>query len=410
MEHPFALFVILIILMCTHNIIIADLTKAPGHLKPFGQGRPMVEVEETDIIPDPETFWKAYVYALKPLKMKGAASISPAFTKWTDEYFLSLDMSNEDTVTVETVKKESRQQKIRQMDFQQFVQDYNKSEIYMVNAVPRTICHDVVLPCPIQCQYLAKTGLVEALMWYSSGGTNSVVHTDSVDNINCLYRGKKEFILVDPSKYGDKVDMDHPEGSYSAVDVDRVDYTVYPGLAEVDFIHVSMEAGDCLYIPYRWIHQVRSYGNNLAVNIWWNHYVASEINLDLCNAQCDHEMTLDRVEFRGFGEMTSVDGIRDHFESFLGVSSRVSFKRFQRALLGEDIDLLKERNAGDEYLLYLRQIFALLDENSDDILTKQELKDAPPENWTRIQKVMMEMDSYLDRTLGVPEDSPHDEL
>jgi len=39
----------------------------------------------------------------------------------------------------------------------------------------------------------------------SSGGTSSVVHTDSVDNIICVYRGQKQFILVDPSLYAEKV-------------------------------------------------------------------------------------------------------------------------------------------------------------------------------------------------------------
>ena len=39
----------------------------------------------------------------------------------------------------------------------------------------------------------------------SSGGTSSVVHTDSVDNIICVYRGQKNFIMVDPSLYADKV-------------------------------------------------------------------------------------------------------------------------------------------------------------------------------------------------------------
>ena len=42
-------------------------------------------------------------------------------------------------------------------------------------------------------------------MWFSSGGTKSVVHTDSVDNINCLFRGEKMFLFIDPAKYGDKV-------------------------------------------------------------------------------------------------------------------------------------------------------------------------------------------------------------
>ena len=45
-------------------------------------------------------------------------------------------------------------------------------------------------------------------MWFSSGGTKSVVHTDSVDNLNCLYRGKKEFIMVDPHKHIDKVSLE----------------------------------------------------------------------------------------------------------------------------------------------------------------------------------------------------------
>lgn len=44
-------------------------------------------------------------------------------------------------------------------------------------------------------------------MWFSSGGTKSVVHTDSVENINCLVRGQKEFVLVDPHQYGDMVTM-----------------------------------------------------------------------------------------------------------------------------------------------------------------------------------------------------------
>ena len=44
-------------------------------------------------------------------------------------------------------------------------------------------------------------------MWFSSGGTKSVVHTDSVDNFNCLYRGDKTFVMVDPTKYGDKVKL-----------------------------------------------------------------------------------------------------------------------------------------------------------------------------------------------------------
>jgi len=40
-------------------------------------------------------------------------------------------------------------------------------------------------------------------MWMSSGGTSSVVHVDSVDNIICVYRGLKQFVLIDPALLAD---------------------------------------------------------------------------------------------------------------------------------------------------------------------------------------------------------------
>ncbi|KAJ7382070.1 hypothetical protein OS493_037406 [Desmophyllum pertusum] len=51
----------------------------------------------------------------------------------------------------------------------------------------------------------------------------------------------------------------------------RVDFVKYPGLIDVEYYNVTMHAGDCLYIPHRWFHQVRSYGRNIAVNLWWQH-------------------------------------------------------------------------------------------------------------------------------------------
>lgn len=43
------------------------------------------------------------------------------------------------------------------------------------------------------------------IMWFSSGGIKFVVYIDLVDNVNCLYRGEKQFVMVDFDKYGDKV-------------------------------------------------------------------------------------------------------------------------------------------------------------------------------------------------------------
>lgn len=32
----------------------------------------------------------------------------------------------------------------------------------------------------------------------------------------------------------------------------RVDFVKYPGLIDVEYYNVTMQAGDCLYIPHRW--------------------------------------------------------------------------------------------------------------------------------------------------------------
>ena len=42
-------------------------------------------------------------------------------------------------------------------------------------------------------------------MWFSSGGTKSVLHNDDVDNINCLFSGTKELLFIDYKKYKEKV-------------------------------------------------------------------------------------------------------------------------------------------------------------------------------------------------------------
>ncbi len=56
-------------------------------------------------------------------------------------------------------------------------------------------------------------------MWFSSGGTKSVAHTDDYENILCIIDGQKELVLVDSYKYKKEVDtiIDEIKGSYSSM-------------------------------------------------------------------------------------------------------------------------------------------------------------------------------------------------
>lgn len=44
-------------------------------------------------------------------------------------------------------------------------------------------------------------------MWFSGGGTKSVLHFDSAENFNCLFSGEKTLYLIDPNKYTDQVSI-----------------------------------------------------------------------------------------------------------------------------------------------------------------------------------------------------------
>ncbi|KAK7494822.1 hypothetical protein BaRGS_00013949 [Batillaria attramentaria] len=350
-----------------------------GHLKAFGESGTRLEVDVSDKFPPPEEFFRKYVQQSRPLKLQGAVRDTRACRLWTDDYLLSLELPEGEGahVFLETRKKENRTQETLSMHFHEFLKVYNGTEYYMVDEVPEYLRSDVMLPCSLQCPELYQGDkMALAMMWFSSGGTKSVVHTDSFDNINCLFRGEKTFIMVDPAVHREKVDLNN-EGAHSDIDVDSVDLTKHPKLAEVEFYHINMTAGDCLYIPYIWIHQVRSYNSNVAVNFWWNHYAsldALEKGMS-CLDTCDHQLTLKDVRFGGADAFQEPEGIRDLLVNMLISSGQL-----------DPQDLLQT----------LTKMFDQLDLDKDGVLTLPEAKQTTNAMWKEIANDMAVLTSMLD--------------
>lgn len=240
-----------------------------GHLQPLGSHQPPVgEVLSVDEIPSPQEFFQKYLQPGKPVLFKGAATKIPAYKLWTDDY-LSLKYGDL-VVDVEEGKKENRSNELFNMPFKLFLKIYNESDVYLVHSLPKAMRDEMFLLRCLLCGGYTD-GLQDSVMWFSNGGTKSVLHFDAIDNINCLMSGSKDLFMVDKREKA-HINIDSPKGSFSKVDVDKVDLYKYPGLADVPWYKGRMEPGDCLFIPYRWFHQVRSYGpRNLAINIWFRH-------------------------------------------------------------------------------------------------------------------------------------------
>lgn len=108
----------------------------PGHLEPLGSKNVKHSLEVIQSYPDPETFFNTYVVPSKPVLIQNAAKVSPAFEKWSDEYFLSRPESSETTIQAEQRKKEERTTPDKDISFSDFVKSYKEKDIYMVSSVP----------------------------------------------------------------------------------------------------------------------------------------------------------------------------------------------------------------------------------------------------------------------------------
>lgn len=123
----------------SHLLVDGSMEYHPGHLKPFGLTGPFEIIDEVYGYPTPQDFFHNHVNQKKPLKMKKAMINSPAFTLWSDSYFLSLESLNEVIVSVENSKVEDRQKPIQSMTFAEFLTKYNTSNNYLVTSVPAPI-------------------------------------------------------------------------------------------------------------------------------------------------------------------------------------------------------------------------------------------------------------------------------
>lgn len=292
--------VIIFLLSCVHNgvgIPIDDPSTWPGHLEPFGYKQKTVDIETLYSWPSPKEFFKEYVDKCKPALLKGVYKNSKGTHKWNEEYLGDHELSEKSVVFVEPNVKENRSAKPFEMLFKEFIETYHKEPIIMFSAVPNHFKKDLLLPSPLKCNETTKH-LVNANSVISRGGSKTVVHNDDVETIYCALQGTVDVLLIEYTRNKNYV-IDQPQGGYSSLDVDRVDYTKYPELRKVDqYVKAHLQEGDCFYAPYRWYKQINGHANyyqrNIALNLWFRH-LHDHVPTDCSIA--DEDATLDKFHY-----------------------------------------------------------------------------------------------------------------
>lgn len=134
------------------------------------------------------------------------------------------------------------------------------------NAVPAQLMEHIRLP-----EYFDEALYIKPRIWIGPKGTLTPLHRDDSDNLFAQVWGQKSFILAAPhhrealGTWSTSVDGGL-EGC--AFNPDAPDYEAFPAAREVTFYRIVLQAGDLLFLPDGWFHQVESVTTSLSVNFW----------------------------------------------------------------------------------------------------------------------------------------------
>lgn len=137
-----------------------------------------------------------------------------------------------------------------------------------------TLREDLEMP-----PFLEKKTISSINLWMNSAQTRSSTHYDPHHNLLCIVTGCKQVVLWPPSAspflyplpiYGEA-------SNHSAVSLEKSNYHSFPRAecSEVYSQKVILHAGDALFLPEGWYHQVDSECLTTAVNFWWRSDVMS---------------------------------------------------------------------------------------------------------------------------------------
>ncbi|KAK4847443.1 hypothetical protein QYF36_001973 [Acer negundo] len=136
---------------------------------------------------------------------------------------------------------------------------------------------DIQTPAFLETKIIASINL-----WMNNAEAKSSTHYDPHHNLLCIVAGRKQVILWPPSAspmlyplpiYGEA-------SNHSAIALENPDFSIYPR-AENSMEYsqkVILHAGDALFIPEGWFHQIDSDNLTVAVNFWWRSNIISSLS------------------------------------------------------------------------------------------------------------------------------------
>ncbi|XP_034483358.1 bifunctional peptidase and arginyl-hydroxylase JMJD5 [Drosophila innubila] len=219
--------------------------------------------------------------ALQPTLLLNTINHWPALSKWRDLNYL-LKVAGNRTVPIEIgsnyASDEWSQQlvKIREFLYRQFGEDNKTAELEIEYLAQHELFGQIPdlkadICVPDYCSVSAENSSpVDIKAWLGPKHTVSPMHTDPKHNLLCQVFGSKRIILATPA---DTENLYAHEseflGNTSQIDAANPDFERFPLLSRVHFYELLLQPGDCLYLPPKWWHYVRSNTPSFSVSFWF---------------------------------------------------------------------------------------------------------------------------------------------
>ncbi|XP_005104510.2 uncharacterized protein LOC101847982 [Aplysia californica] len=249
-----------------------DKSLPVGHMRPLGwQREPDGPIREFEEMPAAREFFEDFIDKSLPAVFRNGVKDAPAFTTWEDDNYLSQKYGHLN-VSVRLKMGRHRDKVLSEgqvMKFQKFLFDYMYDELYLASVIPREMMDELPLPKCVRCGTVAER-LLSSQLWMSSGGTSSLVHSHDDHLLHCVLFGRRDFILINGAHkksfdYHD--DYPNSRGGHSDMTTDMINVFRYKSIPNVPWIWSTLYAGDCLFVPAGYLHQVRSYGRSVSVTL-----------------------------------------------------------------------------------------------------------------------------------------------
>lgn len=167
--------------------------------------------------------------------------------------------------------------------------------------------------------YFKELNLLHQNIWIGDGQTLGKMHFDEYENALAVVKGVKEVILFDPRQNQNLYEGHLPEARFtvertanngftlnrsgllestsmvmSPVDILNPDFVTFPRFKRAKPMICRVEAGDVLFLPSFWWHEVQSYPDqdemiNIAVNFWYQPFFTKDFPCAECPLEFNHE-------------------------------------------------------------------------------------------------------------------------